>query len=566
MVQEIQPRGRRLSRRRLMSAASLGGGALALTAAGCGGGASKPTASSAGSSASATAKRGGILPRSQTQKFDAVLDPHPLQPVYTSTYSLFYQSLLQLNPRTAALEPELALKWEQPSQTEYLFHLQPGVKFHNKPPASGRELTAADVVFSLNRVRTDDPRFQNRLLLSSMDKLEAVDKATVRLTTKVPDVSILTNLASTSVAVLAPEVVDKAGKFATADVVVGTGAFMLTDVDVFSADAVRNPDYWKKGLPYLDGVKTRVYQDPEAAHAAFTSGQILVGANVLTGPDAKQAFEEQKGKNYVAEWYKDVSFTTVQPNVQKKPFDDPRVARALRLLIDHDEATSSWAVTWFGRGYLTAYFGAAMDDWDLTEKEYRSYLEFKAPKDDAIKEALSLLSAAGFSKDKPLKFNLSGGGDTGFSRGEAENHQAQVNKFGQGVVQIANLQLYDLATRNKVFAEGTFDYISANAVPAQPYDVDSWFTTFYHTGGGRNYGKYSDPKLDALIDKQRTLFDVNQRKAAVKDALRYMMDNAPYTAWSGRQLLSLENPKVHNWAPEGISTTWGYNYEQVWLE
>jgi len=561
----IRQRGRRLTRRRLIATASLGGGALALTA-GCGGGASKPAASSGGTSGSASAKRGGILVRSQTQKFDAVLDPHPLQPVYTSTYSLFYQSLLQLNPRTAALEPQLAMKWEQPSQTEYVFHLQPAVKFHNKPPASGRDLTAADVVFSLNRVRTDDPRFQNRLLLGSMDKVEAVDKATIRLTTKQPDVSILTNLASTSVAVLAPEVVDKAGKFSDAENVVGTGAFVLASIELQSMDVARNPDYWKKGLPYLDGVKTRVFQDPEPAYAAFTAGQILVGANVLPGPDAKKAFDEQKGKNYIAEWYKDVSFTTVQTNIQKKPFDDPRIARALRLLIDHDEAVNSWAVTWFGRGYLTAYFGAAMEDWDLTEKEYRSYLEFKSPKDDAIKEALTLLSAAGYSKDKPLKLNLSGGSDSGFSRGEAENHQAQVAKFGQGVVQIANLQLYDLATRNKVFAEGSFDFISANAVPAQPYDADSWFTTFYHSGGGRNYGKYSDPKLDALIDKQRTLFDVSQRKAAVKDVLKYMMDNAPYTSWSGRQLLNLESPKVHNWAPEGISTTWGYNYEQVWME
>jgi ABC-type transport system substrate-binding protein len=69
-----------------------------------------------------------------------------------------------------------------------------------------------------------------------------------------------------------------------------------------------------------------------------------------------------------------------------------------------------------------------------------------------------------------------------------------------------------------------------------------------------------------MIDKQRTIFDVNQRKAAVKDILRYMMDNAPYTSWSERELINLANRKVHGYAPEGISTTWGYNYEQVWME
>jgi peptide/nickel transport system substrate-binding protein len=552
-----------------MRNAVLGGAAIG-TAAVLGCGSRKGTATSSGSSGASgakAAKHGGTLVRAVTNQFDANLDPHPLQPVYTSYYALFYQTLLQLNPRTAAIEPQLSPKWEQPSPTEYLFHLQPNVKFHNRAPANGRLMTAEDVVFSLNRVRTNDPRYQNRLLFSSVDKIEPVDQSTVRITTKQPDVSTLTNIASFSAAILAPEVVEKAGKFVDADTAVGTGAFMLQDmIQGQSSTVIRNPDYWKPGLPYLDSIKSQNFADSGTTYAAFLAGQVNVACNALPGPDAKKTFDEQADKPYAAEWYNDISYTTVQANLQHKPFDDPRVTRALRLMLDHDEATGSWAVTWFGKGYLSAYMPAGMSDWDLTEDEYRKYLEFKKPKDDAIKEALSLLSAAGFSKDKPLKFALSGLNSSDFGKAEAENHQAQLNKFGQGVVQVPNLQLYLLATLNQVLAEGNFDYLSTNAVPAQPYDVDSWFTTFYHTGGGRNNGKYSDPKLDAMIDKQRTIFDTNQRKAAVKDILRYMMDNAPYTAWSGRDLLNLESRKVHNWAPEGISTTWGYNYEQVWME
>jgi len=560
---------RAFSRRSLIRGASLTAGALALAgAAACGSKQAAPgLATSTAGGPAAPVRRGGTLARVSPTSFDASLDPHPLQAIYTSFYTMFYQTVLRLNPRTVALEPELGAKWEQPSDTQYVFHLAPGVKFHNKAPANGREMTADDVVFSLNRVRTNDPLFQNRLLFSSIDTIEAVDKATVRVTTKQPDVSTLVNIASFSAAVLAPEVVEKAGKFGSPDTAVGTGAFILTDMTQNqSATVVRNPDYWKKGLPYLDSIKSQWFADSNTAYAAFTSGQIQTGANALPGPDAKKAFDEQAGKPYVAEWYKDVSYTSVQANVQKKPFDDPRVSRALRLLIDHGEAANGWAVTWFGRGYQSAYMPAALDDWDLSQDEYAKYLEFKQPKDDAVKEALSLLAAAGFSKDKPLKFDLTGGGASDFSRAEAENHQAQLNKLGQGVVQVANLQLPILAVLNQVLAQGNFDYSSANLVPAQVYDVDSWFTTIYHGGGGRNYGKYSDAKLDAMIDKQRTIFDVNQRKAAVKDILRYMMDNAPYTSWSERELINLESRKVHGYAPEGISTTWGYNYEQVWME
>lgn len=73
-----------------------------------------------------------------------------------------YQGLVGYNLRTLEVTPELAQRWEQPAETEYLFTLHPGVKWHNRPPANGRELTADDVVFSLNRIRTNEPQFQSR--------------------------------------------------------------------------------------------------------------------------------------------------------------------------------------------------------------------------------------------------------------------------------------------------------------------------------------------------------------------------------------------------------------------
>ena len=203
----------------------------------------------------------------------------------------FYQGLVRLNPRTASVEAELAQKWEQPSPTEYVFHLQPGVKWQNKPPASGRLLTADDVVFSLERVRTNDPKFINRSLLDSVDKIQAVDPATVQVTTKLADASTLSNLASLSMKILAPEVVQKAGKFAEADSVVGTGAFVLQSRDETAAVLVRNTDYWKPGLPYLDGLRDSFFSDDESAWAAFLTGQL--DTSYVPGADAQKIFAEQ---------------------------------------------------------------------------------------------------------------------------------------------------------------------------------------------------------------------------------------------------------------------------------
>jgi peptide/nickel transport system substrate-binding protein len=498
--------------------------------------------------------------------FDAGLDPHLLQPTYTSLMRQFYQGVLRLHPRTADIEPELAQKWEQPAQTEYVFQVQPGVKWHNKAPVNGRELTAEDIAFSLERSRTNEPRFQNRLLLGSVDKIEAVNKSTLKVTTKTPDVSTLANLAAFSLSVLAPEVIQRTERFATPETAVGTGAFILQDLADTHSQVVRNPDYWKPGLPYLDGIRNQFFADDAGAYAAFLAGQVHFVSNPVSGPDAKKLDDEQQGKPYSAEWYKDVSATSAQPNLRRKPFDDPRVFKALRLLIDHQEASHDWAVTWFGRGYVMSYLPAALDTWDFTEEEYVSrFLEYKRPKTEAATEAIRLLNAAGFTRDNPLRYRIVGNSGT-FTQAMNELYQAQINRYSQGAAQVSDIQLVALAQLNQIQAQGDFDYTVTNIVPSQPYDVDSWFTTFYHTSGGRNYGKMSDTRLDGMIDRQRTIFDTAQRKAFVKEMLTYMLENIPFSSWSGRQVLSVGSRKLHGWAPEGASAIWGYNYESVWLE
>ena len=173
----------RLSRRRLLRSSGLAGAGLAtLAAIGCGNRA--PTASNAPSNSSSQAagqpKRGGVLiyaggNAGSADTTGAGFDPDIQPQSQERSYSLFYERLLAYNLRTYAVEPEIAQKWEQPSPTEFLFHLQPGVKWQNKPPVNGRALTIDDVVWSLERARTNDPRFLSRSYLTLVDKIEAPD-------------------------------------------------------------------------------------------------------------------------------------------------------------------------------------------------------------------------------------------------------------------------------------------------------------------------------------------------------------------------------------------------------
>jgi hypothetical protein len=69
-----------------------------------------------------------------------------------------------------------------------------------------------------------------------------------------------------------------------------------------------------------------------------------------------------------------------------------------------------------------------------------------------------------------------------------------------------------------------------------------------------------------MIDRQRSIFDLQQRRAAVKEVLTYLIQNAPYTGSSARNQLSTAQPKVKNFAPENLGYVHGFIYEQVWMD
>lgn len=550
------------SRRHLLQGAAVGSaGLVALTFIGCG--QEKRTTTPTEAPAAVQPRRGGILRRSggQAGTYDtrgAPFDPHTISNIGARGYRLMYQGLLAYESLTFTVKPELAQKWEQRSPTEYVFTLAPNVKWHNKPPAHGRLLTADDVVFSLERVRTRDPRFVHSSLLALVDKIEAVDKATVRITTKEPDAATLDKLASDGMLVLAPEVIEKVERFTTPQEVVGTGAFILQSaLEGVSGEYVRNPDYWKPGLPYLDGIRTLFFNESQTAYAAFLGGQLDI--SIVPGEETKKHIAQQPPDS-LANWFPQDFIQAVQPNVRMKPLDDSRVWKALKLLIDHDECKTAGSETWHGRGRHGSVLAPAMDSWDLSEEEYSKLLEWRQPKDQAVREALALLSAAGFTRDNPLRFEISSQVQPA-QAAYAQLLQAQWRRLSQGVV-LTELNLLDFATSNRVRSERSFAlYQGGHAGSiAEP---DTWFTQLYRTGASRNYSGFSDARLDAMIDRQRGIFDIAQRKAAVREIILYMIDNAPWTSSSNYFVYVAVRPQVRGWVPEGNMQ--GNNYEQFWL-
>src|SRR5581483_7316488 len=154
---------KRMSRRRMLGGVMVAGGGLAAAAlVGC----SSDSTTSTTTATEGKPVTGGSLTR--TAQFEiqgGQLDPHTIPTTWTQDYKLWYQSLLIQDPLTLDLNGQLAERWEVVSPTEYVFHLRRGVMWHNKPPVNGRELVANDVVFSMERIRTNNPRFISRSAL-----------------------------------------------------------------------------------------------------------------------------------------------------------------------------------------------------------------------------------------------------------------------------------------------------------------------------------------------------------------------------------------------------------------
>ncbi|HTE86026.1 MAG TPA: ABC transporter substrate-binding protein, partial [Dehalococcoidia bacterium] len=361
---------RRISRRRALAAtgsAALGASALLAACATR----SSPGGSSGQSSGAGAAKRGGTATGFFTSPSSEDLEPYGVRSESASTQpmlALVYSGLLRLKLGTQysytdrSMEGALANKWEQPDPQTLVFHLRPGVRFHNKPPVNGRELAAADVKFSFERLLASPFAYLN--FFSRIAGIDAPDNQTVVMKLKAPDGALLGHLATGFAWVTAKE----AGKadpksaaglsYKEAATAIGTGPFMLDAYDHNSkASLVRNSDYWEPGLPYLDRVEFLILGDTASQLAALQTGQTTFG-NLPLGSEADFKSRNPKlvftPKQQTQAWHKSM-------RTDHAPFTDVRIRRALAMAYNQDNVKKVWGVpdTASSYGSLTSIAGDA---------------------------------------------------------------------------------------------------------------------------------------------------------------------------------------------------------------
>jgi peptide/nickel transport system substrate-binding protein len=549
-----KPLDSRVSRRDLLK---LGGMAVAAGAAGSGLDLLEP-----GKAEAQAPKRGGTF-RMRFHLAPVHFDPQVTLAFTTMLPLSFTHSRLvkvkagsSVKPGTQPLEPDLAESWIQPNDTTYVFKLRKGARWHNKPPLNGREVTADDVKYSFDRfMQSTNP---NRGLLEQVEKVEVVDKYTVKFTLKEPFAWFLDALASTSTWIVAKEAVEQYGDLKRPESCVGTGPFMLERYEPnLRLTYVRNPNYFIPGLPHVDGVDVSIETDPASAFAGWLSGRYDFGPEygmVVRRSDLDAAKQRKPGLQTLD--YIVVFGGITWVHVDQEPFKDLRVRRAIAIATNWKEVleTNAWSQ---GHGLPNPAIPAAFRDWsipiDQLPPDGRRLYDFDP------REAKRLLTEAGLGSG--LKTSL----ETTAGYGPDFIDAVQVTLAGWkkgGIDAELKLKEYGAFVSSTIF--GKFDKMGTGLFGAWT-DPDSYLYRYFIPGQALNAQGINDPKLTEMIKLQRRTFNVAKRREIVYDIQRYVAQNVWGLYGPSVSAVAAWEPYVKNFAPN-IGHDYGGRLMVAWLD
>jgi glutathione transport system substrate-binding protein len=253
------------------------------------------------------------------------LDPHNVNDTLSQSASkLIFQGLFGFDG-DMKLIPVLAEGYESNKEaTEFTIRLRKGIKFHDGTP-----FNAEAAKISFERLVNPENRLSRASLLTMVEKFEAVDEATLKLTLKEPFGALINNLAHAGTLIHSPAALEKYGK----DVMrnpVGTGPFKFVSWQADTLKVAKNESYWKPGLPKVDAITLRSVPENGSRLAMLQAGEAQF---IYPLPPEMVSVAEKNPKLDIITKPSIVTFYVAMNNL-KKPFTDRRVREALNYAVD----------------------------------------------------------------------------------------------------------------------------------------------------------------------------------------------------------------------------------------
>ena len=450
--------------------------------------------------------------------------------------------------------PELAERWSwQDNYRNLVMFLRKNVKWHD-----GQPFTSKDVKYTFDMV-SEAPESHAKLRLNprkdwyaNVEAIEAADPYTVVFRLKRPQPSLLMLLASGYSPIYAAHI--NPADYRTR--CIGTGPFKLKEWRRGEfIEYVRNPDYFVKDRPYLDGLKYVIIVERGTRTAALQSGQLDVA---MPGETTKTAAEQMK--KAVPQLVVTPVAASVTDNIvmneKKPPFDNVKVRLAVSYAIDRRGLIKG--VHQDGAVPAVAMMPRPYGVWGVLDRDLVTLPGYGKPA-DMKEKARKLLAEAGYGPGKPLRVEM-------VTRAIAvyvDMASFVMNELKQVGIE-ATLKQVETAQWHPMATRGDYQ-IGANLTGLGVDDPDANFYENFACGSPRNYSFYCNEQVMKLIDQQSMELDPAKRLALVVavqkqielDAARPTLDQRLdyFTVW----------PHVKNMVPHHNIFNFG-RMQNVWRE
>ena len=531
---------------------SVTAGALLLSGAAC-----APAFAQTG--ASATPKHGGILrvyhrdsPASASILEEATYSTViPFMPVFNNL--VMYKQDVKQNSMDSIV-PDLAVSWTwSEDKTELTFKLREGVKWHD-----GKPFTAKDVKCTMDLLmgKAKDSLRKNPRegWYANVSEVKVANDFEVAFQLKRPQPALLALLASGYSPIYPCHVAARDMRLRP----IGTGPFKFVEFKQNeSMKIARNPDYWKKDRPYLDGIEFTIIPNRSTAILAFVAGRFD-----MTFPSEVSIPLLKDVKSQAPQAVCDLEPLNVSVNLivnrDKPPFDNVDLRRAMALALDRKAFVDILAE---GK----AAIGASMlpppeGVWGMPPEMLKTIPGYGDDVQANRAEARKLMAKTGYGPDKRLPVKVSTRNIAGYRDAAVILIDQLKDVYVDGELEVVETSNWHAKVTRHDYAVGL--NLTGNSVD----DPDQNFYENYACGSERNFTDYCNKDLQKLFDRQSSEVDPVKRKQLVWEIDKKLQEDVARPIIMHMRQATCWWPKVHGITIMSNSHYNGWRFEDTWLD
>jgi len=455
---------------------------------------------------------------------------------------------------TETIRPELATSWAwDAGKTNLTFNLRTDVKWHD-----GKPFTAQDVVCTFDKLqdKSADQFRKNprKLWWNNLKEVTASSKNEVVFHLNRPQPSF-PSLFATGYNPIYPCHVSAADMRTKP---IGTGPFKFVEFKSNeSVKLVRNPDYWRKGHPYVDAIDWRVISERSTRVLAFVAGEFDMTFSVDLSVPLMRDVQSQVPKAN-CELQMNNATANLIINREVPPFKDPKIRKALALTLDRKAFID---ILTEGKAKIGAVMLPAPEGtWGMPPEDVAALPGYGTDIEKNRAEARKIMEGFGYSASNPLKIKVATRNIPLF-RDPAVILIDQLKKiYVEG-----ELDVIDTSVWFAKVARGEYS-VGMNLTGLGIDDPDVNFYENYACGSERNYSRYCNPEVDKMIDQQSQETDLATRKKLVWAVEKKLAEDVArpiiYQAVTGL----CWHPYVKNFVLQKNNIYTNWRFDDVWLD